>query len=391
MDPTFDLSEQFNLIFTIATMGLFGAFLSLAYVAERSGLAAMRWLIQLIVAAGLALSAMIGMGLAMSETLVDQAEMRSALERMDRDVEPGDESEIDPAGDADRGEDRAGSAGDVAEEAGEAAELDALTPALSAIGRWMIGLALLGFLLLLPFLRRMLARWIPIDPDRLVHLVALEYVLLLILISASTGIFVQSEALPLDEIGEATTLAGLWAQALGFVLIAFLGVGLAVARSGRETLERLGLTQRFSVRWWLGATLLGLATGFAVDQLWQFVSPETLETVEDLSDALFGDLIQTGWAGALTIGLSAGIGEELLFRGAAQPKLGIVLTSLLFAIIHTQYGVSPALLQIFIIGFLLGLTRKHAGTWTAIGTHASYNFVLAVLSMCDEAVLSCPF
>ncbi|MCB0216603.1 MAG: CPBP family intramembrane metalloprotease, partial [Chloroflexi bacterium] len=182
-----------------------------------------------------------------------------------------------------------------------------------------------------------------------------------------------------------------WAQAGGFVLIAVFGVGLGVARSGRETLERLGLTQRFRPRWWLGMTLAGLAAGFAIDQLWSLASPETLENVETITDALFGGLIQTGLPGALTIGLSAGIGEELLFRGAAQPRFGILFTSLLFAAVHTQYSVSPALLQIFVVGILLGLTRQRAGTLTAIGVHASYNFVLALVSMCASDVLSCPW
>jgi len=40
----------------------------------------------------------------------------------------------------------------------------------------------------------------------------------------------------------------------------------------------------------------------------------------------------------LLLGLSAGIGEEITLRGALQPKLGLALTSLLFAALHVQYS-----------------------------------------------------
>ena len=36
----------------------------------------------------------------------------------------------------------------------------------------------------------------------------------------------------------------------------------------------------------------------------------------------------------LAISMSAGLGEEVLFRGALQPRLGILITSLLFGVVH---------------------------------------------------------
>ena len=396
MSPTPELSEQLNLVLTLATLGLFGAFLSLTYVVERSGLDAMRWLLYFVLAGIIASAAGIGLLLSSSSAFLNDADLATSIDAAfappDASSEAGSEAGaatlpdvVSPASEAD-------GPGDMAASSAEGGWLDAI----AAIGRWMLGLALLGGLLLLPWTRRLIARLIPIDPQRPVHLVALEYALLLVLVSAATGIFVglaleDPTAIPLEDLGNATSLTALWGQAGGFVLIAVFGVGLGVARNGRETLERLGLTQRFRPTWWIGMTLAGLAAGFAVDQLWALASPETLENVETITDALFGGLIQTGLPGALTIGLSAGIGEELLFRGAAQPRFGILLTSLLFAVVHTQYSVSPALLQIFVVGILLGLTRQRAGTLTAIGVHASYNFVLALLSMCDQGVLGCPW
>jgi membrane protease YdiL (CAAX protease family) len=115
--------------------------------------------------------------------------------------------------------------------------------------------------------------------------------------------------------------------------------------------------------------------------LWGWLASENLAEVEQLSEALFSPYLSAGLVGALTIGLSAGIGEEILFRGAAQPRLGLVFTSLLFGVMHTQYTVSLALFQVFLVGLLLGLTRRHTNTTTAIGVHATFNFVLASMAI----------
>ena len=89
-----------------------------------------------------------------------------------------------------------------------------------------------------------------------------------------------------------------------------------------------------------------------------------------LSAVLFG----------LLIGVGAAVGEETLFRGAVQPALGITLTSLLFASMHTQYGPSIILVHIFLLSVGLGLLRKYANTTLAFITHATYNFTLVLLS-----------
>jgi len=41
---------------------------------------------------------------------------------------------------------------------------------------------------------------------------------------------------------------------------------------------------------------------------------------------------------ALLLGLSAGVGEEISVRGALQPRLGLFMSSLLFASLHVQYS-----------------------------------------------------
>lgn len=246
-----------------------------------------------------------------------------------------------------------------------------------------------GLLLLTPPVRRLLARVVPIDPDRAVHVVALHYAVYLTAMSLSVAVFMPAlDVADLESLTEGAQAGGLgllWAQALGFVLVAFLGVGLFVVRDGRAAVARLGLAATFDWRWWVGGTLVALASSLLVDGLWSTYGSESLEQVERLSEALFRPYLEAGLLGALTIGLSAGIGEEILFRGAVQPRFGVVLTSLLFAVIHTQYTISMALLQVFIVGLALGLTRRHANTTTAIGVHATYNLVLALTMLYGQS------
>jgi membrane protease YdiL (CAAX protease family) len=156
---------------------------------------------------------------------------------------------------------------------------------------------------------------------------------------------------------------------------------LFIKRDWRESADRLGLSPYINVRWWLLVTVLGILSGLAVDVLWERLMPDSLSEVERLTDALFGPYLEAGILGAVTIGLSAGIGEEIIFRGAAQKRLGLIFTSLLFAVLHVQYTVSPALIQIFVLGMLLGLIRRRANTTTAIAAHASYNFLLVVIGL----------
>ena len=74
------------------------------------------------------------------------------------------------------------------------------------------------------------------------------------------------------------------------------------------------------------------------------------------------------------IGLGAGLGEETLFRGAVQPTLGILPTSILFASMHVQYGPSLLLGYIFVLSIGLGYLRRRFNTTASFLAHAAYNF-----------------
>ena len=81
-------------------------------------------------------------------------------------------------------------------------------------------------------------------------------------------------------------------------------------------------------------------------------------------------------AEVLAISLASGVGEELLFRGALQPWLGLVPTSILFAAMHPP--ITPALRiwpwMALLAGCVLGgLALGTGGLLAPIGLHAGLN------------------
>jgi membrane protease YdiL (CAAX protease family) len=144
---------------------------------------------------------------------------------------------------------------------------------------------------------------------------------------------------------------------------------------GRVTLSQLGIAALFAV----GALLLS----FVADALFSALQPDLFERVGRISEGLFspeGLSPVSAILFALLIGVGAGLGEETLFRGAVQPVLGIMPTSILFASMHFQYGPSLILGYLFIISIGLGLLRKHVNTTASFLAHASYNFLAMLLT-----------
>ena len=80
------------------------------------------------------------------------------------------------------------------------------------------------------------------------------------------------------------------------------------------------------------------------------------------------------------IGFCAGIGEELLFRAALQPLLGLWLGAVIFAAAHARTAAVGStsswkrgayLLHVGIAGVFLGLVFEHLGLIAAILVHAT--------------------
>ena len=165
---------------------------------------------------------------------------------------------------------------------------------------------------------------------------------------------------------------------LPFVALALLGVGLGVRRNPRETLDRLGYGS-VSARH-LGVVALFVAVALALSvvaqTLFSRLQPGLYRQVGEISDNLFNPA-SLGPASvvlfALLVGVSAGLGEETLFRGAVQPKLGILATSVLFASMHVQYGPSLLLGYVFLLSIGLGVLRERVNTTASFLAHASFN------------------
>ena len=160
---------------------------------------------------------------------------------------------------------------------------------------------------------------------------------------------------------------------LGYVLLALAAVGFLVRRNLRATLDRLGiktLTLRDA-----GIIVLGvlglLLLNHGADWFQQRALPELWKRDQAFNEALAGGL---SGAQAVLLGMSAGIGEEITMRGALQPRLGLVLTALLFASLHIQYS-WYGMAVIFLLGIGLGLIRQRTSTTAAMAVHVIYDIV----------------
>lgn len=237
----------------------------------------------------------------------------------------------------------------------------------------LFGVGAVGLAVLLPPVRRVIARFTNTNPASPVGVVALSFAAYYVGASVGQVLFVGGleglAALPLE-----TTVADLLLTGLAMVLFGVFGVGWPIRRAWGDTLRRLGLrlpTLRQA------ALVVGAVAGFlALDYLvavaWHAVNPAQYELIGRVSLGLFGEM---SVAKAAAIGLSAGLGEEVLFRGAVQPRFGLLITALLFTAGHTQYGLSLATLEIFIIGIILGIIRNRTNTTACIAIHGLYNFV----------------
>lgn len=165
---------------------------------------------------------------------------------------------------------------------------------------------------------------------------------------------------------------------LPFFAVALLGVGVGVRRNLRETFERLGYRSLSVKQLGVVVAFVGgaLALSAAADALFAALQPELYREVGEISDSLFdprGLSPVSAVLFALLIGVGAGLGEETLFRGAVQPVLGILGTSVLFASMHVQYGPSLLLVYVFVLSVGLGLLRRYINTTASFLAHAAYN------------------
>lgn len=165
--------------------------------------------------------------------------------------------------------------------------------------------------------------------------------------------------------------------ALG-TLVVFGGLGIIFIPMAREVgvLEFFAGTEKI----WkqvLAGLVIGLVTAKAG---WQITSLPMMEK----NKIFFADMVRPMKLTNVQIvfvSICAGVGEELLFRGAIQPFLGIWITSILFVLIHGY--LNPYNLPLTIYGFymvlvigVLGLMTEHMGILTAMIAHTIIDIIL---------------
>lgn len=159
------------------------------------------------------------------------------------------------------------------------------------------------------------------------------------------------------------------------VIVALLGVGTFVRRSWHQSMARLSVRSPIGDDWRWG---IGVGVGLFVALipismlLSAFFSPEALEAQQVASSEVFRAYSGSLWLG-LTLAITAGIGEEVLFRGALQPVFGIPVATVFFVLVHLQYTLTPAWIIILGVALAFAYLRERISTTSAIIAHTVYN------------------
>ena len=243
-------------------------------------------------------------------------------------------------------------------------------------GSIVTGVAAAGFLF--RPIRKDAAAFLRIDVDNPVHTLAL--VLAVILFGTQVSSLLLTDVLSSLGQQQPQTLADLFIDELPLLIVAVAGVGIFIRRPLAETAGRLGVVRP---QWWqlvVGLAAAGVFFGIVIglDTANHFLLPDTARRVDAVNSHLFGQLATTGWSGVIVLAFLPGICEELLFRGALQPRLGLVTAAVLFTSIHSQYGLSLDLVAIFLIAICLGLLRKWTNTTTSMTAHITYNLLAGI-------------
>jgi membrane protease YdiL (CAAX protease family) len=225
--------------------------------------------------------------------------------------------------------------------------------------------------------REVLSRVLPVRPASALDATAL--VLTVVLVGSQAANQLAVDVLAEQRLsGPQLTPLDLLAQELPFLAAALLGVGLFTRRPLAAAFHRLGLVRPLPWQLALALAAAGLFFAFSsgVDLLSQRLTPDLTQKVDAANQRLFGRLGDP--LGIATIALAAGVCEEVLFRGALQPSLGITWTAVVFAAVHSQYGLSLDALAVFVLALCLGVIRLLANTTTTVVCHVAYNALVGV-------------
>lgn len=241
-------------------------------------------------------------------------------------------------------------------------------------GLVVTAVAAAGFLL--RPIRKDIGSFVPIKPDDPVHLMAL--VLTTILLGTQISAIAFTDLLAANNSQPPLGVVDLVENELPFLIAALFGVGIFIRRSLPASTARLGLVPP---AWWhvalaLAAAGVFFAFGQQADVLSHTLTPQLAHRVDVTTQHVFGQLNNP--VGIAAIALLPGLCEEILFRGALQPRIGLIATAILFTSIHTEYGLSIDTLSVLVIALGLGLIRKYLNTTASATCHVSYNLLVGI-------------
>jgi len=176
------------------------------------------------------------------------------------------------------------------------------------------------------------------------------------------------EASPPPPLSRASLVIGLYT---GMGIVAFL---IAAGR-GDPDLYRLGGNPE---GWQLGsAPILGALLGLGVVGLTRLATKH-YQWARDLHHS-FRDLLgPLALRDIVILALASSIGEELLFRGALMPWVGVWLQAIVFALLHVGPGrrFLPWTVSALVLGLAFGFLAKWTGNLGGpIAAHFAINFL----------------
>lgn len=246
------------------------------------------------------------------------------------------------------------------------------SPSITAYG--MIIPASAGLLCLFGPIRYQLAKIIPINPQRYLHAISLAMSMIIPINYFFTwGMGLSSlNNTVINQPNTIVVLTKIWMQQLLMVGLALIAIGYPLHRTGKQTIARVKISYPSIDQLGVGI-IIGLLASFFINAL--TIWGQHVGWVNDSSSHAnnIATIAYSSWIGIFTISVASAIGEETLFRGAVQPRFGLILTTILFVLSHAQYKVGFATLMIGMIGLMLGVLYQRYGVVMSLIVHAVYN------------------
>ncbi|WP_149453308.1 CPBP family intramembrane glutamic endopeptidase [Pasteuria penetrans] len=154
------------------------------------------------------------------------------------------------------------------------------------------------------------------------------------------------------------------------VLLVVYALGAGVTRNWGEMLVRLGLNRKPTVIDSLGVCLSKIGYDFLISKTYYFLFLYLFSYKSSNPP-----IPSLDWPALIAVTIGPGIWEELFFRGALQPRVGIWITSILFTLKHVQYDWHD-LFIVFLDSLFLGWIARRYSIWFSIVLHMYHNFMV---------------